>query len=71
MPGVVDADQARRTSKAIDDDIKVALLACHTRFILLSFIARKREDQEKAETKQGGQGCVLSLPPLFLFSAAS
>lgn len=25
MPGVVDHDQARRVSKAIDDDIKVSL----------------------------------------------
>jgi len=34
MPGVVDNEQARRISKAIDDDLKVSFLDYVARFIL-------------------------------------
>lgn len=68
MPGVVENDQARRISKAIDDDIKVSFLGYKPAPPYPPPTARKRTDQEKAETKKGRQGCVTSQCfPLFLY----
>jgi hypothetical protein len=69
MPGVVDHDQARRVSKAIDDDIKVSLPDYLRATSSSSFAARKGSPQEKTETEKGCQGSVTSpsLPsPLYL-----
>ena len=68
MPGVVENDQARRISKAIDDDIKVSFPPYERAPSYPPSTARKRTDQEKTETKKGCQGCVTSQCfPLFLY----
>jgi G-protein alpha subunit len=68
MPGVLDNEQARRASKAIDDEIKVALtLFLHIcTHISSSSTARKGNNQEEAEAEERGQRCVTYFSaPLF------
>jgi hypothetical protein len=60
MPGVVDLDQARRVSKAIDDDIKV----CSPNYVrAMSYpLSQREKDLRKKRQKQRRDVKGLSLP---------
>ena len=62
MPGVVDHDQARRISKAIDDDIKVCTLSDYMRATSHPLLQREK-DLIKKRQKQRRDVKGLSLPP--------
>ena len=64
MPGVVDHDQARRISKAIDDEIKVSLLDYSRVLPLILFRSAKRISSRKDRSKEGmSRVCDFPVPP--------
>jgi hypothetical protein len=65
MPGVVDHEQARRISKAIDDNLKVGFLDYVARFILTPphFPSPQREREQIKKRQKQRKDVKGALPP--------
>jgi G-protein alpha subunit len=78
MPGVLDNEQARRVSKAIDDEIKVALtplLAYIRAYLILLYSAKRNQSRRGRSRGKRSKVCYLlpcpSLSPVLLASRFS